>query len=88
MLLYNAFKINNPLKYIVYAAVIALYFSYPAVSHICAFTLPPDANWTVAVANSTPIVGNVFSGASSLVYLYSRWVFPTPASPIRTTNFY
>eukprot|EP00418_Pyrodinium_bahamense_P064736 CAMPEP_0179077120 /NCGR_PEP_ID=MMETSP0796-20121207/34451_1 /TAXON_ID=73915 /ORGANISM="Pyrodinium bahamense, Strain pbaha01" /LENGTH=190 /DNA_ID=CAMNT_0020774391 /DNA_START=225 /DNA_END=798 /DNA_ORIENTATION=- len=36
--------------------VIARYRSCPAVSQICAFTVPPTASGTMRVANSTPMV--------------------------------
>ena len=37
------------------------------------------------VANSTPIVGTTDFGNVPLIYRFKRWVFPTPASPTRTT---
>ena len=69
-----------------YADVIALNLSYPAVSQIYAFTVPPAFKVTPLVANSTPIVGYLFFGSSFLMYRLRRCVFPTPVSPTRITN--
>lgn len=58
----------------------ALYFSYPAVSQICAFIYLPST-MTVLAANSTPIVGLASMLNSFLVNLESTFDFPTPESP-------
>ena len=94
------FSYSNILLF-TYALVIALNLSYPAidilrwcmyecellpVSQIYALTVPPVFNGTGLVANSTPIVGNLFFGNEPLMYLLNRWVFPTPVSPTRITK--
>jgi hypothetical protein len=48
--------------------------------------VPPVFKGTGFVANSTPIVGNLFLGSEPLMYLESKWVLPTPVSPTRITN--
>ena len=69
-----------------YAEVMALKRSWPAVSQICALTVPPAFSVTPLVANSTPMVGYLFLGSSFLIYRLSRCVFPTPVSPTRITT--
>ena len=63
----------------------ALKRSWPAVSQICAFTVPPAFSVTPFVANSTPMVGYLFFGNSFFMYRLSKCVFPTPVSPTRIT---
>ena len=65
--------------------MIALNLSVPAVSQIYAFTVPPVFKGTGFVANSTPIVGYLFLGRVPFMYLLSKKVFPTPASPTKMT---
>ncbi|TNV85172.1 hypothetical protein FGO68_gene9358 [Halteria grandinella] len=65
------------------ALVIALKRSCPAVSQICALTVPPVFSGTGLVANSTPIVGNLLRGREPLMQRESRCVLPTPVSPTR-----
>jgi len=69
-----------------YAEVIALYFSCPAVSHICALIIGPLFNSTALVANSTPTVGVFCFGIVPFIYLLSKQVLPTAASPTRITK--
>ena len=69
-----------------YALVIALNLSYPAVSQICAFTVPPVLSGTALVANSTPMVGLSFLGSALVTYRLSKWVLPTSVSPTKITN--
>ena len=68
-----------------YALVMALYRSWPAVSHICAFIVLPST-WILLVANSTPMVLLLSRLNSFLVNLDSKLLFPTPESPINTTG--
>lgn len=68
-----------------YADVIALYRSCPAVSHICAFIVFPST-WMLLVANSTPMVLLLSRLNSFRVNRDRRLLFPTPESPIRTTE--
>lgn len=46
---------------------------YLPVSHICAFTVPPDFRVTFFVANSTPIVGAGFLGRVPFRYLKKNY---------------
>ena len=63
----------------------ARYLSCPAVSQICALIVFAST-WIDRVANSTPIV-DLESRLNSLrVNLLKRLDFPTPESPIRTTE--
>lgn len=67
-----------------YAEVMARYRSSPAVSQICAFTTASPTRM-VRVENSTPMVVRLSWLNSLRVKRESRFVFPTPDSPIRTT---
>lgn len=71
--------------YETYADVIARYRSCPAVSHICAFIVFPST-WMLLVANSTPMVLLLSRLNSFRVNRDKRLLFPTPESPIRTTE--
>jgi len=63
----------------------ARYRSWPAVSQICALMVL-ESTWMDLVANSTPMV-DLESRLNSLrVKRLSRLDFPTPESPIRTTE--
>lgn len=68
-----------------YAEVIALYRSCPAVSQIWALIVFPST-WMLLVANSTPMVLLLSKLNSFLVNLDNKLLFPTPESPIRTTE--
>lgn len=68
-----------------YADVIARYRSCPAVSQICAFIVFPST-WMLLVANSTPMVLLLSRLNSFRVNRDKRLLFPTPESPIRTTE--
>lgn len=72
-------------NYATYADVIARYRSCPAVSHICAFIVFPST-WMLLVANSTPMVLLLSRLNSFRVNRDRRLLFPTPESPIRTTE--
>lgn len=58
----------------------------PAVSHIWAFIVTPSV-LMLRVANSTPIVDFDSKLNSPFVNLLKRFDFPTPESPINTTNW-
>lgn len=79
---------NDPYKsdsFDSYADVMARYRSSPAVSQIWALTVKPPSS-TVRVLNSTPMVVRLSWLNSFLVKRDRRLLFPTPDSPIRTTE--
>lgn len=63
----------------------ARYRSWPAVSQICAFIVFPST-WMLLVANSTPMVLLLSRLNSLRVKRDRRLLFPTPESPINTTE--
>ena len=63
----------------------ARYRSCPAVSQICAFIVFPST-WMLLVANSTPMVLLLSRLNSLRVKRDRRLLFPTPESPINTTE--
>lgn len=68
-----------------HAEVMARYRSCPAVSQICAFIVFPST-WMLLVANSTPMVLLLSRLNSLRVKRDRRLLFPTPESPINTTE--
>ena len=59
-----------------------MYFSYPAVSQIYAFTTLLSLTLTFFAANSTPMVDLESKLNSSRVNLDNMFVLPAPLSPI------
>lgn len=68
-----------------HAEVMARYRSWPAVSQIWAFIVFPST-WMLLVANSTPMVLLLSRLNSLRVKRDRRLLFPTPESPINTTE--
>lgn len=68
-----------------HAEVMARYRSCPAVSQIWAFIVFPST-WMLLVANSTPMVLLLSRLNSLRVKRDRRLLFPTPESPIKTTE--
>lgn len=68
-----------------HAEVMARYLSWPAVSQIWAFIVFPST-WMLLVANSTPMVLLLSRLNSLRVKRDRRLLFPTPESPINTTE--
>lgn len=79
---------NNYLPPSKYFIVTALNCSWPAVSQICVLAFLPSSSLRVLEVNSVPMVGFTLNGFLPLSKVNTKFVFPTPASPITmTTSF-